>query len=399
MKVLFLCHRFPFPPNGGAKIRPYHMIRHLHRDHEVVVGSIVRDDKEAREAAGLGEHCSRYFHARIGKLGALARMVLRLPTSTPSSMGYFHAPALRRWVRRELARHQYDLIVVHCSSMAPYVAHVTDVPKLLDFTDMDSQKWLEYATAKPFPMSWGYALEGRKLARAEAEYARAFDLSTVATAAEQATLDGYGTGARTAWFPNGVAADYFTPSEELYDTDEIVFLGRMNYYPNAECMVRFCDDVLPLVRTRHPTAKLTIVGADPLPEVRALEERDGVTVTGSVPDVRPYLHRAAVTVAPLTIARGTQNKILESLVARVPVVCTELAAAGVDCVPGEHLLTADTPAEMTDAIVSLLDDPQQRERFAAAGRARMLSHHDWAAAMQRFDALIESLVSPARAPA
>jgi len=398
VKILFLCHRFPFPPDGGAKIRPYHMIRHLHQEHEVVVGSLVRSDEEEQEAGGLAEHCTRHFHARVGRFGPLARMLLRVPTRVPSSMGYFHAPALRRFVRAELAQHEYDLILVHCSSMAQYVTHVRDIPKLLDFTDMDSQKWLTFGETKSFPLSWGYALEGRKLARAEAELAKQFDLSTVATAAEQETLDGFGTGAATGWFPNGVDASYFTPGEELYDTDEIVFLGRMDYYPNAECMVRFCDRVLPLVQERRPTAKLTIVGANPLPEVAALAERAGVSVTGSVPDVRPYLHKAAVTVAPLTIARGTQNKILESLVARVPVVCTSLAAAGVDAVPGTHLLAVDTPAEQADAILLLLDDPAERERFADAGRKRMLSHHDWEASMRRLDKLIERLL-PAKAPA
>lgn len=393
MRILFLCHRFPYPPDGGAKIRPFHMIRHLNARHEVVVGSLVRNEQEEREASGLQEHCARYFFARAGKLSSAARMVLRLPTRVPSSMGYFYSPALARWVRDELAGpERYDLILVHCSSMAQYVEHVDGIPKILDFTDMDSQKWLTYVPVQRFPLSLGYRIEGSKLERAEAELARKFDLCTVATAAEQATLDGYGTGAASGWFPNGVDSTYFQPAEEPYDPDLVAFLGRMDYYPNRDCMLRFCREVLPLLKEARPSVKLSIVGANPPADVRDLAGIEGVEVTGSVPDVRPYLGRAALSVAPLTIARGTQNKILEALAAGVPVVSSRLAAAGVDAVPGEHLLVADTPEEYRDAILGLLADPERRERMALAGRRRMLENHSWDRAMERMDELIASLV-------
>ena len=400
MKILLLCHRFPYPPDGGAKIRPFHMIRHLQKSHQVTVASLVRDDEEERAASGLAEYCERYHFERIGKWAARFRMVFNLLTRTPSSMGFFHSPALHKWVRAELARENYDLIITHCSSMAPYVEHVTDVKKILDFTDMDSQKWLTYVPVQPWPMSWGYKIEGTKLARAEAELARKFDLSTTATAAETETLDGFGTGAASGWFPNGVDSEYFSPSGEDYDPDLVVFLGRMDYYPNRECMLRFADDVMPKLQQRRPGTKLRIVGANPPADVRALGDRKGIEVTGSVPDVRPHLLAGALSVAPLTIARGTQNKILEALAAGVPVVSSRLAARGTDAVPGEHLLTADTPDEYCDAILRLLDDPAEREKFSVAGRKRMLSHHSWDAAMERLDQLIQKCLvgQPAKAP-
>ncbi len=388
MKILLLCHRFPYPPDGGAKIRPFHMIRHLQKSHEVTVASLVRNDEEERAAPGLAESCERFHFERIGKWGARLRMVANLFTRTPSSMGYFHSPALHRWVRAELERTPYDLIITHCSSMAPYVEHVTGIKKILDFTDMDSQKWLTYVAVQPWPLSWGYRIEGRKLERVETELAKKFDLSTTATAAETEILDGYGTGAATGWFPNGVDAEYFAPGDESYDPDRIVFLGRMDYYPNRECMVRFADEVMPLLRERRPGVKLSIVGANPPKDVCALGKHQGITVTGSVPDVRPHLLRGAVSVAPLSIARGTQNKIIEALAAGVPVVCSRVAARGTDAVPGGHLLTADTPDEICGAILRLLNDPAERERFSRAGRARMLSHHSWTHAMARLDELV-----------
>ena len=167
----------------------------------------------------------------------------------------------------------------------------------------------------------------------------------------------------------------------------------MDYYPNQECMLQFCAQTLPRLQVRRPGTKLAIVGADPSPAIRKLAELPGVTVTGSVPDVRPYVRRAAVMVAPLNIARGTQNKILEAMAMGVPVVASRVAAAGVDAVPGEHLLVASSPDEYAAAILSLMDDTSARARFAAAGRDRMLSHHAWHRSMERLDGIIDSLMA------
>jgi glycosyltransferase involved in cell wall biosynthesis len=202
-------------------------------------------------------------------------------------MGFFYSPVLARRLRERLARERFDLIFVHCSSVAQYVSGVRDVPKILDFGDMDSQKWLEYSHYKPFPLSLGYWLEGKKLVREEKRLAGRFDLCTATTRAEWETLESYGTGSATDWFPNGVDSTYFSPSAEAYDPDTICFVGRMDYYPNQECMFDFCSRVLPSVRARRPDAKLLIVGADPSPAVNKLGELPGVTVTGSVPDVHP----------------------------------------------------------------------------------------------------------------
>jgi sugar transferase (PEP-CTERM/EpsH1 system associated) len=254
---------------------------------------------------------------------------------------------------------------------------------------MDSQKWLEYAHYKPFPLSMGYTLEGTKMLWAEKRLARRFDLCTATTRAEWETLDGYGTGAATDWFPNGVDADYFSPTDEPYDADTISFIGRMDYYPNQECMARFCKEVWPQLKARRAAMKLLIVGADPSPEMRALGQLPGVTVTGSVPDVRPYIRSSALMVAPLAIARGTQNKILEAMAMGVPVVTSRVAAGGVDAEAGEHLAVADSASDITQAILRIAENPDERRRLAVAGRQRMLSHHAWPRSMQRLDGIIQ----------
>ena len=389
MNILYLCHRFPFPPKRGGKIRPFNMIRHFSASgHQVTVCSLLRSEAEAEEGRGIAPFCADFASGSVREPLQMARMVARLPLLTPSSMGYFYSPELAAKVRGLLASQSWDLIFVHCSSVAQYVEDVQGIPKILDFGDMDSQKWLEYAHYKPWPLSWGYTLEGSKMLRAEKRLARKFDLCTATTRAERETLDGYATGAATDWFPNGVDAEFFSPGGAPYEPETISFIGRMDYYPNQECMQRFCDQVWPLLRQQRPALQLLIVGADPSPEMKKLGDLPGVTVTGSVPDVRPFVRRSALMVAPLAIARGTQNKILEAMAMGVPVVTSSVAAGGVDAEAGHHLLVADDAAATAQAVLKLLAQPEERRRLAEAGRARMLSHHAWARSMARLDDII-----------
>jgi hypothetical protein len=389
MKILYVCHRFPYPPKRGGKIRPFNMIRHLARSHEVVVCSLARSAQEAEEGKGIAPYCAEFHVGVVDDRVQMARMIATLPTPLTASAQYFHSRPLARTIRRLLAERRFDLIFVHCSSVAHYVQSVTGTPKILDFGDMDSQKWLEYTAYKPWPLSWGYWWEGQRLLAEEKRLARRFDFCTTTTRAEWETLAGYGVDAPSDWFPNGVDASAFAPSAEPYDPDTICFIGRMDYYPNQQGMFEFCADVLPLLREKRPNIKLLIVGADPSPAVRELGELPGVTVTGAVPHVQPYVLRSALSVAPLRIARGTQNKMLESMAMGVPVVSSRIAAGGVDAVLGEHLLVASAPHEYRDAILRILDNPAERTRLAAAGRARVLSHHAWPSSMQRLDRIIE----------
>ena len=390
MNILYLCHRFPFPPKRGGKIRPFNMIRHLSAvGHQVTVCSLARSPEEAEEGREIAPYCAGFEMGHVKELVQVARMIVRLPVLTPSSMGYFYSPELAAHVHRLLGSKTWGLIFVHCSSVAQYVEHVTDVPKILDFGDMDSQKWFEYANYKPFPLSLGYRFEGAKMLAAEKRLARQFDLCTATTRAEWETLNDYQTGADTDWFPNGVDAEFFCPVDGSYDADTISFIGRMDYYPNQECMARFCEQTWPLLKSRRPAMKLLIVGADPSPAMRKLGDLPGVTVTGSVPDVRPFIRGSALMVAPLNIARGTQNKILEAMAMGVPVVTSTIAAGGVDAEFVTHFLVADTPQAYADAIMQIVDNAAERNRLAIAGRQRMLSHHAWPRSMVRLEGIID----------
>jgi sugar transferase (PEP-CTERM/EpsH1 system associated) len=400
VRILYLCHRFPYPPQRGGKIRPFNMIRHFtEQGHRVVLASVARSEAEAQAGAGIQAHTEKYLVETIGSAAASARMVMRLPSLTPSSFGYFYSPALRKRVTAELGAGSFDLIFVHCSSAAQYVHDVRGVPKILDFGDMDSQKWHEYAVHRKFPLSLGYGLEGVKVQRAEARMAARFDMCTCTTRAELETLRSYGVPTHSDWFPNGVDSEFFSPVPEPHDPDLVAFVGRMDYFPNQQAVIEFCRDVLPSVQARRPGTRFQIIGAEPPEHIRDLGKLPGVSVTGSVPDVRPLVRRAALTVAPLRIARGTQNKILESMSMGVPVVSSLEASGGVDAVAGEHLLVASNPQEMTESVLRLVGDSQERPRLAAAGRARVLSNHSWSASMRRLDEIVSRTVTEFGSPA
>jgi sugar transferase (PEP-CTERM/EpsH1 system associated) len=394
MKILYVCHRLPFPPKRGGKIRPFNMIRHFStQGHKVTVCSLSRSPAEAKEGEGIRNHCEHFEMASVSNPIQVIRMVARLPVVTPSSMGFFYSPDLQRRIDKLLSAEKFDLIFVHCSSVAQYVENVQGIPKILDFGDMDSQKWLEYANYKPFPLSLGYRLEGKKMEAAEKRLAKKFDMCTATTRAEWETLNSYGTALKTDWFPNGVDAEYFKPDGGNYDPDTLSFIGRMDYYPNQECMFDFCRNTLPLIQARRPQAKLLIVGADPSPAVKKLEELPGVTVTGSVPDVRPFILRSAAMVAPLNIARGTQNKILEAMAMGVPVVTSPAGAGGVDAENEAHFLVGDSPGTYADACLRIMSKPDERSRLSTSGRERMLTHHDWQASMRRLETIVEHVLT------
>ena len=393
MRILYVCHRFPYPPRRGGTIRPFNMIKHLAQTHEVVVCSLTRSVQQTQDAQGIAPFCNEFHIGQVDDRVQTLRMIATLPTPFPASASYFHSNKLARDIERVLAEQKIDLIFVHCSSVAHYVEHVKGIPKILDFGDMDSQKWLEYAQHKSFPRSLGYWWEGTRMRAEEKRLARRFDFCTAITRAERQTMIDYGMTTPTDWFPNGVDNSFFAPIDDVvYDRDTIVFIGRMDYFPNQQCMLDFCAEVMPLLRERRPAIKLQIVGAEPSPAIRQLGELPGVTVTGTVPDVRPYVTQAALTVAPLRIARGTQNQILEAMAMGTPVVCSSVAAGGDDAVPGEHIVTADTPETLCNAILHILDTPDERARLAQAGRARVLSNHAWPSSMKRLDAIIERCV-------
>lgn len=391
MNILYVCHRFPFPAKDGSRVRSFNIIRHFRQQgHKVWVSSIVRDEQEELQGQGIKEYCHDYRMARTNEWVQKVRMVSRLLTTEPSSMGYFYSAAMKKQINQLLSEQDFDLIYVHCSSVAGYVSHVNHIPKILDFVDMDSQKWLSFTDFKSFPINLGYWLEGTKLERAERLLSERFDLCTTITRSECDTLQAFGQKQPSNWFSNGVDSDYFTPGDNVYRAHMVSFIGRMDYYPNEQAVNYFCYQIFPLLREKIKNAEFVIIGASPSDAVKKLASIPGVSVTGFVDDVRDYVRKSAVMVAPLSIARGTQNKILEAMALGVPVVTSELGARGIDGEPGKDFMVANTPAQYCEQLYALMSNDELRQQLALQGRARIENNYSWPYVLQRLDALVKN---------
>jgi sugar transferase (PEP-CTERM/EpsH1 system associated) len=384
-----VCHRFPFPPNRGGKIRPFQMIRHLAKSHDVTVASLAHSEQELREGDGLREHTTNILAEVEPSPRRWLRAVASLPSANSSAGQYFWSPTLRRRILAAATEKPFDAILVHCAFMADYVTDLDCRFRMLDYGDIDSEKFFEYSQTRSFPLTLGYGLEGRKLRAHEIRMSKAFDGCTVTTEGERITFHDFNPMRECTVIPNGVDASYFkSERREQPDSKVIAFLGRMDYYPNVQGIVWFCRDIFPKIRAKMPDAQLRIIGANPTKEVRELTSFSGVSVTGFVPDVRPHLTDAAVSVAPLTIARGTQNKILEAISMGIPVVSTPQAAKGIQATPGEHLLVGNDESEFADQVLLLLQNPDLRTRIADAARKQIEGSHNWARSMQILDEVL-----------
>jgi sugar transferase (PEP-CTERM/EpsH1 system associated) len=390
MNILFVCHRLPFPPNRGGKIRPFHIIEHLGRSHSVVVASLAHTKEELNEGQPLIHYCQEVIAEVLPSRTRWLQAAAALPTATPSSVAYFHSRKLAHRVQEVWRRIRFDAVIVHCAFAAQYVRGLRCGFRMLDFGDLDSVKWMDYSQHRAFPLSTGYLLEASKLRRFEQQLTREFDICTATTRGELDEVRRLNQAKAAAVIPNGVDLSYFHPRHENPRGSSIIaFLGRMDYYPNIDAVLFFAKEIFPAVRKAVPDAQFRIIGSDPSREVCDLARLPGISVTGHVPDVRPHLADVALAVAPLRIARGTQNKILQFLAMGIPVLSTTQAAKGVEVEQGKHLLVADGADGFAEEVVRLLTDADLRERLSIAGREPLATAHSWPASMKILDSLLE----------
>ena len=387
MRILVLAHRIPYPPHTGDKTRAFHVARYLSRRHHLTLGFLVDDRRDLAHLAPLREAIPELEFGRLWKPWSVAKGLAGLLAGRSLSLPYFRSGALRRRVDRRVRVARYDVVYVSSSPMAQY-ARLLGLPVVMDFVDVDSDKWRQYAEHFAAPRSWLYRAEARRLQRCEAEIARWVHSCVLATPPEEALLKSFAPWARTMVIPNGIDLEYFQPLEPDRSPRSVIFTGAMNYLPNIDAVKFFCDEILPAVRRTIPETKLYIVGLNPSSEVVRLGATPGVTVTGTVPDVRPYYARASVCVAPLRIGRGVQNKVLQAMAMGVPVVASGLAQRGLGAAAGTHLHVEDDPARFAARVVELLGSPEARRMMARRARAFVEGHHAWDASGARVEQLL-----------
>lgn len=391
MRILMLAHRIPYPPHTGDKTRAFHIARHLARRHDVTLAFLVDEPADLAGLTALRETVPSLEFGRLWKPWSLVKGLAGLAAGGALSLAYFRSRSLRRRLGTRRGDARYDLVYASSTPMAQYV-RALGVPVVMDFVDVDSDKWRQYADHCRPPASWLYRIESRRLQAAEGEIARWASVCLLATRTEESLLKSFAPWARTAVIANGIDLAYYEPAVAPSAQAAVLFTGAMDYLPNIDAVCHFCGDVLPRIRREIPQTRFYIVGLNPAPAVLRLGDILGVTVTGSVPDVRPYYARAAVCVAPLRIGRGIQNKVLQAMAMGLPVVATSLAGRGFEAQPGRHLEVADDPAEFADHVVRLLKKPAEGRALGRAGRAFVEANYGWDRSLVNLDLLLAEAV-------
>ena len=385
-ELLFLAHRVPFPPDRGDKIRGFNILRHFagkHHVHLVAFADEFADREPAPEFRQMLASCTIIPRTKANAMAALQA----LATGRPVSLTAFADPAMQAAIAKVRATAAIDRVHCYSGQMAQYLPR--NVPVIMDFADVDSMKFEQLASNARYPISWLLRREARLLGSFERAVAARVSASLFVTDAEARLFREGGATGKILAVENGIDAGFFDPAADFAPVDTpgplIVFTGQMDYRPNVDAAAWFVGNVLPDLRARYPKLRLAIVGRSPTAAVRALSG-DGVIVTGAVPDVRGWLAAASVCVAPLQIARGVQNKVLEAMAMARPVVASAAAAEGIDHA-GTIRVAADAKAQVA-MIGALLADPGGAARLGIAAREQVVSRYGWPARLAALDALM-----------
>lgn len=398
LRVLILTHRLPYAPNKGDRLRAYHMLRALHGVADVDLVSLVHDAEEATHAGDLRPMVDRVVTLPVSRLSNLLRSVPALAGTRPLTHVLLSSPRARQAIAALIESRTPDVVLAFCSSMArlAFEPPLSGLPVVVDLMDVDSAKWRAMADASRWPLAAIYAREARYLARFERVIAQKAAATLVVNTREQAALHEVDPTAEATVLENGVDTAHFAATAPPTGRPTVIFTGVMDYAPNAQGAMWLARDIWPQVLRQRPDARLMLVGASPGASLRSLPTRDAsITVTGTVPSVREYLWDAAVAVAPLRIARGVQNKVIEAVAAGVPCVITSEVDAGLppEVRPACHV--CDSDAAFANAVVELLArTPQERRALAARAHVSAL---DWTARMRVLMPILEAAASRSRA--
>ena len=415
MNILFLAHRIPYPPDKGDKIRSFNLIKFLSTRHNVFLATTLDEESDADYTNLLKEFCSKVFAVYFPKQ---IKLVQNFFSRSPFSVANFYDARIQEFVDKTLREEKIEAIICYCSSMAEYVFQSSVLkdkesfsPKLImDYVDLDSDKWRQYAQYTKFPKNLIYKTEHKRLLKYEIKINQRFDHSVFVSSREVEAFEKVYSHLRpTDVVSNGIDCDYFFPisllsgkniqdfGEDFQDTfwgfsqqPKLVFTGFMDYFANEDGVLWFCENIFPSVQKAIPDVQFYIVGNKPTNKIWSLSEIDGVTVTGYVHDIRPYYWMADVCVIPLRIARGLQNKVIESMATGNAVVATSNASDGILCHPGEDILIADDPTNFADAIIRLLGDKKQRMNMSIKAYGNVKANYTWEENLVRFEEILAS---------
>ncbi|QDU36071.1 Glycosyl transferases group 1 [Maioricimonas rarisocia] len=392
MKILFLQKRCLFPPTTGGQIRTLNVLRHLARWHDVtyLCNWLPGDHAYRGEMEGLGVRLETipWREAPRGSFGFYAGLAANLFSRFPFNVNKDFDPRLHRRAKQLIAENDFDLVVCDFVQMARNAIDLAGPPKLLFQHNVEAQIFERHTRQAASIARREYMrLQWKKMQRFEGMAGRKFD-AVIAVSPQDAErfANDYGWD-HVKVIDTAVDTDYFSPRPDAPRTNNVVFVGSLDWLPNEDGVRHFVREIWPAIRARHPEAVFQAVGRNPSPALQTLSREEGVEIVGTVPDVRPYLAEAAVVVVPLLVGGGTRMKIYEAMAMRRPVVSTTLGAEGLDVKPGRHMILADTPAEFARATVSVLEDPETAERLATAGYERVTNRFSAQSVARQFESI------------
>jgi sugar transferase (PEP-CTERM/EpsH1 system associated) len=395
-EILFLAHRIPYPPTKGEKIRAYHFLSHLVRAHVVHLGCFVDDPSDWRHADHLRALCGECHFAALPRARAWARALGALARNEALSVAILRDPGLARWIGDLVQRRPIRCVFAYSSAMAQFLTRMParGLRSIVDFVDADSEKWRQLASCTRWPRCWVYRRESLRLAAFDRAAAARCDHCLFVSPAEARSFQELipAAGPKALVLPNGVDAGFFSPAHRFPcpfgpGGPMVAFTGDMSYWPNEDAVLWFAQAVLPRLRFDHPNLRFVAVGRHPGQRLRRAATRLGFTLTGAVSDVRPFLAHAALVVAPLRIAQGVPNKVLEAMAMGKAVVTTPVAVTGLRLRSGEDVLLAADAEDMATAVARLLE-PRFARKMGEKARARVVADYAWAPSLRLLDDLV-----------
>ena len=384
-KLLYICHRIPYPPNKGDKIRSYNFLKSLSEKYDVYLAFLIDYKDDIQYITEVAKHSKEIAFDVIDLRRQLISGLTALSRQTPLSVGYFHSKKLQSHIHTWLDEHNFKAVLVFSSSMAQYVLTVPGLKKVMDFCDVDSEKWYQYARDTKPPLSWLYKTEGRLLRRYERKIAQAFDLCVFVSEAESQLFERLSPGAKRSVIRNGIDFQHyngktynFQPQDIIPKSPYIVFTGAMDYKPNVDAVCWFVENTFSLIKDQIEDIGFYIVGSNPNKHVKRLPGKHSrVYVTGYVNDVRPYVKKAELSVAPLRIARGVQTKILESIALGCPTVATREAAVGIGSIGDLVNITTADAKEFAMTVTNVYNTRQQQREKIKLGLKTLSRQLTW----------------------
>jgi sugar transferase (PEP-CTERM/EpsH1 system associated) len=383
MRVLFLAHRLPYPPDKGDKIRSFRELEEFASRHELDLFCFYDDPNDRHYLHEVSRYCRDVYAEPVSGFSSRIRALKALCLGRPFTTGFFYSRGMERRVRGAINDRGYDLIFVYGSAVAQYVQGINHPTRVLDLVDVDSDKWRQYACYSKAPISWIWNAEAARLGEYENRIVREFSMTLVSTPAEADLLRRLGVDARIEYLENRFDTTYFDPTKVNVPAEiascqpYIVFTGSMDYFPNVDAVHVFCREVFPRIRAQVPNAQFFIAGRNPTRLVRKLALLPGVRVTGAVADIRPYLRGASAAVAPLRIARGIQTKIFEAMAMNLPVAVSNKAAMAMPACLRREVHIEDDSRALAGCLIRLLQAKRHESETTRAALVDYVEHTNW----------------------